>query len=117
MTAITLRGGVEIDDSLEVALAFLEAYSSYDGGADSRPSSFDERDLRRANRGGARISAAEIAAILERRREIERALSSIPPDASLTRATASIPWTQLTRLFDAFAEIRGIGLSKMTKAL
>jgi hypothetical protein len=30
---------------------------------------------------------------------------------------SSIPWNPLTRLFDAFADIRGIGFSKMTKAL
>jgi hypothetical protein len=42
--------------------------------------SFDESDLRLANRGGARISAAEIAAILDRRREIERALREVHPD-------------------------------------
>src|SRR4029077_4542835 len=28
-----------------------------------------------------------------------------------------IPWAELTRLFDAFAGIRGVGFSKMTKAL
>jgi hypothetical protein len=32
-------------------------------------------------------------------------------------ATGSIPWIPLTRLFDAFADIRGIGFSKKTKAL
>jgi hypothetical protein len=44
-------------------------------------------------------------------------LRSIHRDASLADATSSIPWTPLTRLFDAFADIRGIGFSKMTKAL
>jgi uncharacterized protein DUF6308 len=82
---------------------------------DLRPS--DESDLRLANRGGARISAAEIGAILQRRGEIERALRRIHSDASLADATSSIPWIPLTRLFDAFADIRGIGFSKMTKAL
>jgi uncharacterized protein DUF6308 len=28
-----------------------------------------------------------------------------------------IPWIPLTQLFDAFADIRGVGYSKMTKAL
>ncbi len=70
-----------------------------------------------ANSGGARISAAQIATILERRGEIERALRKIAPDASLTDAPGSIPWATLTQLFDAFAEIRGVGFSKMTKAL
>jgi len=44
-------------------------------------------------------------------------LRRIHPDASLADATSSIPWIPLTRLFDTFADIRGIGFSKMTKAL
>jgi len=117
MSTIILRGGVDLEDPLELALDFLAAYSGYEVHDSSGPASFDERDLRLANRGGARISAAEIAAILERRREIERALREIDPAASLADATSSIPWIPLTRLFDAFADIRGIGFSKMTKAL
>jgi hypothetical protein len=117
MSRIILRGGVEVDNPLELALEFLAAYSSYEADDSSGPTSFDECDLRGANRGGARISAAEIAAILERRAEIERALRKVDPDASLADATSSIPWIALTRLFDAFADIRGIGFSKMTKAL
>jgi hypothetical protein len=116
MSTVILRGHVELENPLELALEFLEAYSSYEAGDSSDPSSFDESDLRHANRGGARISAAEIAAVLERRGEIERALREIHPDASLADAT-SIPWDPLTRLFDAFADLRGIGFSKMTKAL
>jgi hypothetical protein len=38
--------------------------------------SLDESDLRLANRGGARISAAEIAAILERRGDRTRLVPS-----------------------------------------
>jgi Family of unknown function (DUF6308) len=114
---ITLRGGVELDNPLELALEFLEAYSGYEGDDASGPFSFGESDLRLANRGGARISAAEIGAILERRGQIERALRAVRPDASLADATSSIPWIPLTRLFDVFADIRGIGFSKMTKAL
>jgi hypothetical protein len=117
MSTIILRGGVEVENPLELALEFLAAYSSYEAYDSSGSASFDESDLRLANRGGARISAAEIAAILERRGEIERALRRIHPDASLAEATSSIPWIPLTLLFDAFAEIRGIGFSKMTKAL
>jgi hypothetical protein len=117
MRAITLRGGVEIEHPLDLALEFLAAYSSFDAYDSSAPGSFDERDLRLANRGGARISAAEIAAILERRGEIERALRKIQPDASLADAAGSVPWIQLNQLFDAFAGIRGVGFSKMTKAL
>jgi hypothetical protein len=116
-STISLRGGVEVEHPLELALEFLEAYSGSEDYDSSRPASFDERDLRLANRGGARISAAEIAAILERRGEIERALRRVRKDASLADATSSIPWIPLTRLFDAFADIRGIGFSKMTKAL
>ena len=111
---IVLRGGFELEDPLDVALRFVEAYPGYDS-RDSRPNSFDESDLRHANRGGARISATQIAAILERRGRIQRALRSIAPDASL--AEDSIPWRSLTRLFDAFADVRGVGFSKMTKAL
>jgi Family of unknown function (DUF6308) len=114
---VILREGVEVEHPLDVALAFFEAYSSYEAGDSSRPNSFDERDLRRANRGGARISGAEIEAILERRRAIERSLRAIPPSASLADVTGSIPWSPMTRLFDGFADIRGVGFSKMTKAL
>ena len=117
MSAIVLRGGVEVENPLELALGFLEAYSSYEGFDSSGPASFDEGDLRLANRGGARISAVEIAAILERRDEIERALRNIHPDASLAEAASSVPWVSMTRLFDGFADIRGVGFSKMTKAL
>jgi hypothetical protein len=117
MSTIVLRGGVEIENPLEPALEFLAAFSSHESHESSGPRSFDEGDLRLANRGGARISATEIAAILERRREIERALREIRPDASLADATSSIPWIALTRLFEAFADIRGVGFSKMTKAL
>ena len=58
-----------------------------------------------------------MAAILERRGEIEHALRRVHPVVSLADATSSIPWIPLTRLFDAFADIRGVGFSKMTKAL
>jgi hypothetical protein len=115
--AVVLRDGVEIENPLEAALAFVEAYSAYDSRDPTTPDTFDETDLRLANRGGARISAAEIVAILERRGRIERALRSIDPDASLAGPVRSIPWAPLTRLFDAFADIRGVGFSKMTKAL
>ena len=117
MSTLILRGGVEIEDPLELALEFLEKYPSYETYDPSRPASFAESDLKRANRGGARISAAETAAILERRVEIERALREIDSDASLADAASSIPWIPLTQLFDSFADIRGVGFSKMTKAL
>jgi hypothetical protein len=117
MSTVILRSGVEVENPLELALEFLEAYSSYEACDSSGPVSFVESDLRLANRGGARISAAEITAILERRSEIERALRKIRPEQSLADATSSIPWIPLTRLFDAFADIRGVGFSKTTKAL
>src|SRR6266480_4357555 len=116
MSTIILRGGIEVENPLELALDFLAAYSGYEARDSSGPAAFDESDLRQANRGGARISAAEIAAILKRRGEIERALREIHPAASLAAASA-IPWLSLTQLFDAFSDIRGVGFSKMTKAL
>jgi hypothetical protein len=117
MSTIVLRGGVEVENPVEMALRFLDAYSSYDAGNSSAPNSFGESDLRLANRGGARISAAEIAAILERRDEIECSLRKIPAQASLIAATRSVPWSPVTQLFEGFADIRGVGFSKMTKAL
>lgn len=113
VVTVALRDGVVVGDPLAQALAFLEAYGA--PREDALPSSFGEADLRAANRGGARISAVEIATILERQPEIEAALRVIAPAASLTRH--SVPWAELMRLFDAFGDIRGVGFSKMTKAL
>ena len=115
--AVVLRNAVDIEDPLAVVLGSLEAYWRFDVSDRQRPASFGESDLRLGNRGGARISASEIAAILERRRAIERALRAIAPDASLAGATSSVPWQPLRQLFDAFADIRGVGFSKMTKTL
>jgi Family of unknown function (DUF6308) len=117
MSAILLRGGIEIEGPLELALEFLTAYAGYDFPDPSGPTSFEESDLRAANRDGARISAVEIAAILERRRRIESVLRELDPASSLEGATGSVPWEPLTRLFDSFAEIKGVGYSKMTKTL
>jgi hypothetical protein len=108
---------IGIEDPLEVVLGFLRDDRRFDVVEPLRPSSFGELDLKLANRGGARISAAEMARVLERRPSIERTLETIAPDASLARAANSVPWLRLRQLFDAFADIRGIGLSKMTKAL
>ena len=113
---VVLRNGAVIEDPLGVMLGLLKAYR-LDVGDASRPVAFGEPDLRLANRDGARISAAEIAAILDRRRAIERALRTIAPQASLAGAASSVPWLPLGQLFDAFAGIRGVGMSKMTKAL
>jgi hypothetical protein len=112
VSTIVLRQGV-VGEPLAQALAFVEAYGAPAG--DGAPDSFAESDLRDANRGGARIAATEIAAILERRAEIERGLRAIPETASL--AAPSVDWSTLTQLFDAFAGIRGVRFSKMTKAL
>jgi hypothetical protein len=113
---VVLRKGVEIEDPLTVVLGLLEAWQ-LDVGEPLRPATLDESDLRAANRGGARISATEIATILERRPAIVRALRAIAPDASLAEAASSVPWLPLRQLFDAFADIRGVGLAKTTKAL
>jgi Family of unknown function (DUF6308) len=115
---VVLRGGTKLDDPLGIALGCLESWGHLDGGGVPQPpSSFGEADLRLANRAGARISAPEIAAVLERRRGIERALRSIPADASLAGPAGAVPWLPLRQLFDGFADIRGVGFAKATKAL
>jgi hypothetical protein len=93
-------------------LGFVEAYRADE--VDGSPGSFAEVDLRRANRGGARISAAQIGTILERRAAIEGALAGIPFGASLTGV---VPWSPLGELFGAFAGIGGVGVAKTTKSL
>lgn len=113
---VVLRGGITVEDPLTIVLGFLEAWR-LDVGEGSPPRSFAEIDLRLANRAGARISAGEIAAVLERRRKIERALRAIAFDASLLGSGDTVPWLALRQLFDAFAGIRGVGLSKATKSL
>jgi hypothetical protein len=113
---VVLRNDLRIEDPVRVVLGFLETWR-LDVGDPSRPASFDESDLKLANRGGARISAAEMATILERRPAIEHALRGIAPRASLASRHDAVPWRTLTQLFDAFADIRGVGFSKMTKAL
>src|SRR5262245_8449164 len=112
---IFLRHGIEVANGLEPALAFVEAYPRTVAESSSPTAPFGEEDLRRANRGGARISAAEIKAVLERRRKIERQLREIEPSASL--AARTVPWSALTGLFECFAGIRGFGFSKLTKTL
>ena len=117
MTRVVLRNGVDIEDPLTAVLGRFAAGWRFDDGDRSRPASFDASDLRLANRAGARISAAQVAEILGRRRAIERALRAIAPEASLAVTESSVPWSPLRQLFDAFADIRGVGVSKMTKAL
>jgi len=111
---VNLRGETEIEDPLHVVLGYLEAWRFEVGDLSA---SFAEPDLRLANRGGARISAVEIAVILERRDAIERALRALPSEVSLAGASRSVPWLSLRHVFDAFGDIRGVGLSKTTKAL
>ena len=112
---VVLRG-VVVEDPLSVVLGFLARWR-FDFSDPTQPMSFGEPDLRLANRGGARISAAEIAAILERRGAIGQALAAIAPGASLSGEADSVPWLPMRQLFDAFADIRGVGFAKMTKAL
>jgi hypothetical protein len=114
---LVLRNGVGIADPLSVVLDILRAYGRLAVNDQRPPMAFGEPDLRLANRGGARISAAEIAAILERRPTIEEGLRAIDPDASLAGAADLVPWPPLRQVFGAFADIRGVGLAKMTKAL
>jgi Family of unknown function (DUF6308) len=114
---VILRHGVAVASPAVVVIELFEAFVSSEPGEASPPASFAEPDLRLANRIGARISAAQIAAVLERRRAIERALAAIAPNASLAAGQRSVPWPALRQLFDAFADIRGVGFSKMTKAL
>ena len=114
---VVLRNGVVVEDPLGAVLGLLKGPWHFDVSDPSRSAPFGEADLRLANRGGARISAAEIAAVLERRHAIERALRAIALDASLAGGANSVPWLPLRQLFDAFAGLRGIGLAKMTKTL
>jgi hypothetical protein len=114
---VVLRHGADVEDPVGVVLGFLEAHRPIDLSDRPRPASFGESDLRLANREGARISAGQVTAILERRRAIQRALRAIAPDASLTSLPNQVPWPPLSQLFDAFADIRGVGFAKMTKAL
>ena len=114
---VVLRGGVVIEDPLWTVLDLLKGPWRIDVSDPAQSASFGEPDLRLANRGGARISAAQIAAVLERRRPIEQALQAIAPDASLAGTEDSIPWLPLGQLLDSFAGIHGVGFAKMTKAL
>jgi hypothetical protein len=114
---VVLRNGVVITDPLGIVLGFVVAHRDLGASDPSRQALFGEPDLRLANRDGARISAVQIAAIVERRRAIEQALGEIAPRASLTETASSVPWLPLGQLFGAFAGIRGVGFSKMTKAL
>ena len=116
---MVLRNDVGIGDPLRVVLEILLVYGRLAVSGPQPPVvfGFGEPDLRLANRGGARISAAQIELILERRPAIEEGLRAIAPDASLAGPEDLVPWQPLRQVFGAFAEIRGVGLAKMTKAL
>jgi hypothetical protein len=45
MSTIALRGGIKLENPLELALEFLEAYPRSEDRAPTAPASFDERDL------------------------------------------------------------------------
>ena len=111
---IVLRGGLELEDPLDVTVKFVEAYPGYDS-RDSPPGLLRrERPEAREPRRRAQ-SAAEIAAISN---------ASVGSNGPCARSLPKRRWPKsrfrgesLTRLFDAFAGISGIGFSKMTKAL
>lgn len=44
-------------------------------------------------------------------------MREIDAAASLASPERAVPWAPLTRLYDAFADLHGIGFAKMTKAL
>jgi hypothetical protein len=112
-----LRGGIVVDEPLGVVLDVLAAWRQVTLPDASGPTRFGEADLRQANRAGARISAGQIAVILERRPAIQRALRAIPLDATLAGEADAVPWDALRRLCDGFADVKGVGFSKMTKTL
>jgi hypothetical protein len=118
--AIVLRNGVVVENPLRAALGFFRtdaAYRVYDGLPVVADATISETDIRAANRGGARISAAEVAALLERRALFEAALARIPPAANLCDPADEIPWAALADLYGAADGVRGIGLGKLTKFL
>ncbi len=80
---VVLRHGAEVDDPLTVVLGFLESPGRFDVSDPARPASFGELDLRLADRAGARISAAQIAAILQRRPD-PRPADLVRPGRGLT---------------------------------
>src|SRR5262249_5502071 len=96
---VLLRGGTRIADPALVVLGIVQAHRFFDLDEPARPASFGEPDLRLANRGGARISAAQIAAILERQPVIEAALREIAPGAALAGPGSVVPWPALGQLF------------------
>ena len=117
---LVFRNGVEIDDPVRYALAFLEndySYRSYDLLPVARDVTLALEDIRVGNRIGARMSAAESEALYTRKTQFEAALAQIPPDASLCDPDDAIPWDALRDLYAAANGVPGIGLAKLTKFL
>lgn len=117
---LEFRNGVVIDDPLGDALLFLEndySYQSYDVLPIAQDATLTLDDIKVANRIGGRMSAAESAALFERRELFEDALARIPPNVTLCDATHTIPWEALADLYGAADGVSGIGLAKLTKFL
>jgi hypothetical protein len=95
---LTFRNGVEIEDPVRSALAFLEndySYRSYDSRIVEHNASVSLDDIKVANRIGARMSAAESEALYGRRHTFNSALVRIPADSSLCDPDDAIPWDAL----------------------
>lgn len=117
---LVFRNGKRLDEPVRLGLLFLESdysYRSYDSVPVPTDATLRESDLRIANHIGARMSAAEIGALMERRSAIETALRRIGPEVSLGDPDSQIPWDALHDLYSAAEGVRGIGLAKLTKAL
>lgn len=115
---LVFRNGVEIEDPVRYALAFLEndySYRSYDLLPVARDATLTLEDIRAGNRIGARMSAAESEALYTRRSQFEDALAQIPPEGSLCDPNDAIPWDALRDLYAAANGVCGIGLAKLTK--
>jgi hypothetical protein len=111
---------VRLEEPVRLAILFLEndySYRSYDSVPVPADDALRESDLRMANRIGARMSAIEIAGILEHAPAMEAALRRIPASVSLADPEDRIPWDALHDLYSAADGASGIGLAKLTKAL
>ena len=95
---------VRIEDPLRVVLGFLETWRFRHQQSYSRPTWFDESSLRLANRGGARISAAEIATMLSGAAQSSEPYGGIASNASLAARQNTVPWPTLST---ALRHIRG----------
>ena len=114
---IVLRHGIEVENALEPTLEFLDAYPSTFA-EDASPTDRSARTTWTGKPWRCRASRPPRS----RRFSSARARSSggceeSPPDASLAGAAALDPLERAHRLFEGFAGIRGIGLSKVTKTL